>query len=119
MYSRLLFLLTLTTLPGLAQAQTAQVFLGNLLDFINGVVIPFIFGIAFLFFAINVIRYFVFEGANEDGREKAKRQATYGVLAFVVITVFWGLVNLLSSSIGFNNANAPTTDYAGPGRPGG
>jgi hypothetical protein len=33
------------------------------------------------------------------------------VLAFVVLVVFWGVVNLLASSVGFNKGVETTPDY--------
>lgn len=103
----------LLALPFLASAQglSAQGFIGNFLIFANTVLIPFLLGIAFLFFIFNVIRFFVVGGSNEDDHTKARDLAIYGVLAFVIIVVFWGIVNLLSSSLGFAGKNVPTPDY--------
>jgi hypothetical protein len=98
-------------LPMLVHAQGLQTFVSNLVKFVNKTVIPFLLGIAFLIFAINAIRYFVFQGATEDGQKNAKNLATYGILAFVVILVFWGMVNLLAQSIGLEKKTAPTSDY--------
>lgn len=81
------------------------------MKFANNILIPFLLGLAFLFVVINAIRFFVFEGATDDGQKKAKALAVYGVAAFVVIIIFWGVVNLLSSSLGLVVKNAPTTDY--------
>ena len=103
----------LLVLPFLASAQgiSAQGFIKNFLVFSNTVLIPFLLGIAFLFFVFNAFRFFIVGGSTDDGREKAKDLALYGVLAFVIIVVFWGIVNLLSSSLGFNDGNTPTPDY--------
>ena len=100
-------------LPSIALAQTlsAQGLISKFLAFSNKTLLPFLIGIAFLFFAVNIIRFFVIQGSNEDGRENAKNLAIYSVLAFVLIVIFWGIVNLLSSSIGLNGDNAPTPDY--------
>ena len=78
-----------------------QNYLVDIVDFVNNIVIPFILGIAFLFFVINVIRYFVIGGSNQDSQEKARATATYSVAAFAFIIIFWGIINLLSSSLGF------------------
>jgi heme/copper-type cytochrome/quinol oxidase subunit 4 len=94
-----------------AQGLSAQGFIASFLTFSSKVLIPFLLGIAFLFFVFNVIRFFVVGGGNEDSRENARNLATYGVLAFVIIVVFWGVVNLLSNSLGFGGANVPTPDY--------
>ena len=100
-------------LPTIALAQTlsAQGFIAGLLAFTNSVLIPFLLGFAFLFFVFNAFRFFVVNGGNEDGQKNAKNLAIYGVLAFVILIVFWGVVNLLVSSIGLNGKNTPTPDY--------
>jgi hypothetical protein len=94
-----------------AQALSAQSFIANFLVFSNTVLIPFLLGIAFLFFIFNVIRFFVAGGGNEDARTNAKNLAIYGVLAFVTMVVFWGIINLLAGSLGFAGKNVPTPDY--------
>lgn len=104
-------LLTFAPLFASAQTLSAQSFIGGFLAYVNTYFLPFLFGFAFLFFVINAIRFFVINGSNEDGRKNAKNLAIYGVLAFVVLIVFWGVVNLLASSIGLSSGSAPTPDY--------
>lgn len=109
----LVFISLFPILPSIALAQTlsAQGLIGKFLAFSNKVLIPFALGVAFLFFLINVIRFFVIQGSEEDGRKNAKNLAIYGVLGFVILVVFWGIVNLLAGSIGLNAETAPTPDY--------
>ncbi len=95
----------------LAQSYSAQGFITQFLAFANDTLIPVLIGIAFLFFTINVIRFFVIDGTTDDGRENAKNLAIYSVLAFVVLIVFWGVVNLFSNSLPFKGKTAPTPDY--------
>lgn len=94
-----------------AQGLSAQGFIASFLAFSNKVLIPFLLGAAFLFFVFNVVRFFVAGGGNEDSRTNAKNLAIYGVLAFVIMVVFWGIVNLLAGSLGFAGKNVPTPDY--------
>jgi len=101
-------------LPAVTHAQSLQEFFPNLVTFVSNVVIPFLLGIAFLLFAINVVRFFILGGSSEEGREKAKALAIYSIAAFVLIIVFWGIINLLVSSLGFANGGLPTSDYACP-----
>lgn len=110
MYRALLFSLTVLTLPWPVFAQSLQVFLTTLVAFINGVLIPFLLGIGFLAFVFNAIRFFVLGSSEQEGREKARALALYSILAFVLILVFWGIVNLLTSSLGLNRV-APDPDY--------
>lgn len=106
-----LLVVIFVALPHLAHAQSFQAFFRNLLTFIDAVVIPFILGLAFVFFVINVVRYFILGSTTDEGRENAKNLALYSVLAFFTIIIFWGVVNMLSSSIGLQGKAAPTPDY--------
>ncbi len=76
-------------------------FFTEVLIFINDVLIPFILGVAFLFFVWGVFRYFIAGGADEEKREQGKKIIIYSLLGFVIIIIFWGLVNLLAESTGF------------------
>ena len=106
-----LFAAAIVVAPAYAHAQGLQGFLTNFTVFVGGVLIPFLFGIAFLFFIINAVRFFVLESSNEDGREKARKLVTFSVLAFVFLVIFWGLINLLASSLNLDGCTAPISDY--------
>lgn len=109
--NKTLGLALLLSFPMIGHAQTVQLFIVNFVAFLGNVIIPFLFGLAFLFLVINVIRFFVIGGSNEEGREKAKALAIYSVLAFVILITFWGIINMLGKSIGLSGVTAPTTDY--------
>ncbi len=98
------------TLEGVPIDQSIQ----SILQFINLVLIPFIVGIAFLFFVWGIFQYFIAGGANDDAKTKGKSLMIYATLGFVIIIVFWGLVNLLAEGTGlageqFNPQLLPTT----------
>jgi uncharacterized membrane protein YidH (DUF202 family) len=101
---------------GIAQSSDAGPFqdlLINVLDFSNDVLIPFIIGIGFLFFVWGIFKFFIFGGANEEAKESGKSLIIWATIGFVLIIVFWGVVNLLSESTGLANGelqNIPTID---------
>lgn len=101
--------------PSITHAAGLEDLIKGFVGFLSDVVIPFLFAIAFLIFAFNVIRYFVFGSTSEEGRDNAKNLAIYSVLAFVVLVVFWGIVNGISSLLGFGGTTQPTADYIDPG----
>jgi len=119
---KFLSLAAVTLFPGLAAAQGIaqssdagpfQDLLINVLDFSNDVLIPFIIGIGFLFFVWGIFKYFIFGGANEEAREQGKGLIIWATIGFVMIIIFWGVVNLLSESTGLANnelQNIPTID---------
>lgn len=104
-------LLTLT--PALALAQTPSIYslFNNIIAVLSSVVIPFLWGIAFLMFVWNAVRYFVIEGHSEDGREKAKSLMIWSVAAFVFVSIFWGIINMLATSTGLTGGQQPCSDY--------
>jgi uncharacterized membrane protein YidH (DUF202 family) len=101
---------------GIAQSSDAGPFqdlLINILDFSNDVLIPFIIGIGFLFFVWGIFKYFIFGGASDDAKESGKSLIIWATIGFVLIIVFWGIVNLLTESTGLANVelqNIPTID---------
>jgi uncharacterized membrane protein YidH (DUF202 family) len=80
-----------------------ETLLKNILDFANDVLIPFIIGIGFLVFVYGMFKYFIAGGADEEKRESGKSLMIYATLGFVLIIVFWGIVNLLTSSTGLQS----------------
>ncbi len=72
--------------------------LGNILDFTNDVLIPFIIGIGFLVFVWGMFQYFIAGGANDEKKEKGKSLMIYATLGFVLIIIFWGVVNFVVES---------------------
>jgi hypothetical protein len=102
----------LITAPGIALAQTGsvQALLGGLGDFINSILIPLLLGIAFLFFVINAVRFFVIGGSSDEGQERAKNLALYGIATFVFILSFWGIVNVLAGGIGISGTDPCTSN---------
>ncbi len=110
------FLPGVAAAQGIAQSSDAGPFqdlLINLLDFSNDVLIPFIIGIGFLFFVWGIFKYFIFGGASEDAKESGKSLIIWATIGFVMIIIFWGIINLLTESTGLANVelqNIPTID---------
>jgi len=80
----------------------------ELLDFTNKILIPFILGIGFLVFVWGMFRYFIAGGANDEAKEQGKSLMVYATLGFVLVIVFWGIVNLVASSTGLDD---PSVDF--------
>jgi len=106
---KILTTLVLMMFPALAGAQGIansadagpfQDLLENILVFSNDVLIPFILGIGFLVLVWGIFKYFIFGGANDESKEQGKSLIIYATLGFVLIIVFWGIVNLLTASTG-------------------
>ena len=81
-----------------------QLFFEGIGLFLNTVVFPLILALAFLFFLINVIRFFIYGSHNEDGQKNAKNLALYGISTFVLLACFWGVINFMIDGFGFGPA---------------
>ena len=58
-------------------------------------------------------KYFIFGGANDEAKESGKSLIIWATIGFVLIIIFWGVVNLLSESTGLANGelqNIPSID---------
>lgn len=104
---------SLFALPFLASAQgTAPAFnpnnspvensITNILLFINDIIIPSIIAIGFLVFVWGMFKYFIAGGADEGKRDEGKSLMIWATLGFVLIIVFWGVVNLFANSTGLD-----------------
>ncbi len=89
---------------GDATAGNFGILLQNILTFTNNVLIPFILGIGFLVFVWGMFQYFIAGGANDEAKEKGKSLMIYATLGFLLIIVFWGIINLLAQSTGLDKA---------------
>jgi hypothetical protein len=96
--------------PLLAFAQVGnfrgfETFVGNVTGFINNVVVPFIFALAFLAFIWGMFKTFILGGSDEEKQEEGKKLMMYSVVGFVLMVSIWGIVNFVSGSFGFQGQN--------------
>ncbi len=72
----------------------------NLLTFINSVLLPFVLALGFLMFVWGLVLYFIIGSSNDESKEKGKSLMIWGIAAFLIIVIFWGIISLLSTSLG-------------------
>lgn len=98
----------ITLAPQLVGAQLASASdggqLGSLLIsimiFTNDFLIPFILGIGFLYFVWGVFLYFIVGATDGEKRAKGRSLVVYATVGFVMIIIYWGVINMLTSSLG-------------------
>lgn len=88
-----------------------QEFIISLMTFINNVLLPFLFGLALLFFVWNAFRFFILGSSEQASRDKAKQLALYSIAAFVFLVSVWGIVNLLVNGLGLSGDESIVPDY--------
>lgn len=87
--------------------------LANILIFVNEVLIPFIIGIGFLTFVWGMFKFFILGGADDEKKEQGKSLMIWATIGFVVIIIFFGVINLLTESTGLSGdsiRNIPRVD---------
>jgi len=77
--------------------------LANIIGFSNNVLIPFILGIGFLVFVWGMFKFFIVGGANDEEKDKGKSLMVWATLGFVLVIIFWGIINLVADSTGLGN----------------
>lgn len=90
------FLLFFVPLVVVAQPKDFSDFAGTLVRYINGitaVLVTFAIAVYFWGLATNVGK------TDEDSLQKFRRHLTWGLATIFVIFAFWGIINLLKSSI--------------------
>lgn len=95
----------------LAAPANLQNFIAGFITVLGKIIIPFIFFIAFLMFVIGVFRFFILDSHTEEGRTAAKSLVIYSIIFFVFAIIFWGIINLLTTSTGLQGEKQPVPDY--------
>lgn len=83
-----------TAHPGLTFAQIVN---EKIVPFVNNIIIPLLYILAFMFFIIGVARYFFTGG--EENREKGRAFVLWSLIGMVAIFGIWGVVKVLLTII--------------------
>lgn len=93
------------------------VFVQKISNFINGTLIPLLFGLALLIFLWGMFKYFILGGGEEEKRKEGRQLMLWAIIGFVVMVSVFGIVNLIADGLGFsdqdtiqNIPNVPTTN---------
>ena len=78
---------------------TFQTLFTNILNLINGYIIPLLIAIAILAFFWGIIKYIWGAGGGE-AKAEAVKIITAGIIGLVVMLGVWGLVALVSNTLG-------------------
>ncbi len=119
--SRLLPLTLLMPFFAFAQSNAGNftgitTFIRNIIGFMNNVLVPGIFAIAFLVFLWGMAKTFIFGGGDEGKQSEGKQLMMYAIAGFVIMVSLWGIVNLVANGFGFSGEsiqkipNLPTTN---------
>lgn len=77
---------------------TYSALVDRILELIN-IAIPLILGFLFLYLIWKIIDAWVINAGDENKREEGRQYAVAAVVVFVVMSIAWGIVAMLRSSI--------------------
>ena len=101
--------------PNFAGGKIGDIF-KNLITFMNSVLVPFVFALAFLVFIWGMFKAFILGGSDEAKQSEGKALMFYAIIGFVVMVSLWGIVNLLAEGFGLTgntiNDKVPTLPVA-------
>lgn len=102
----------LVFLPGVAFAsanfsQLNSIFQG-ITTFINTILVPLVFALAFLLFIWGLFVTFILGGSDEGKQTEGKQLMLYAILAFVLMVCVWGIVNLVGTTFGLSGTQTIT-----------
>lgn len=86
---------------------TLQSYGGFIISFVNSVIVPVIFAIAFVVFLWGVYTYFIAGAADEGKRKDGRTLILYGIIGFVIMLSVWGIVRLVQNTFGFGSETRP------------
>ncbi len=115
-YTLTLLATTLLAAPLFASAAGVNIgaltpYSNGIVNLINGVLVPVLFAIAFLYFIWGVYKYFILGADNETKRDEGRTFILYGLIGFVVILSVWGLVDIISKTFGLLPGGDATNTY--------
>ncbi len=94
--------LYLIPVAALAQFGGIDDFIGNIAKFINDVLVPVVFALAFLMFLWGVFKFFFWGGGDATKRAEGQQLMLWAVIGFLLMVSIWGVVNLLSKGFGLD-----------------
>lgn len=102
-------------LPFLAFAQVNNLTGASniILNIINNVLVPIIFGFAFIIFIWGIFRFFIQGAHDEEKRENGRNLMLWGLVGFFAMVSVWGLLHIIVGTFNLNPAvpSYPTAPY--------
>src|SRR5689334_1233276 len=74
---------------------------------INNVLVPVLFAVCFIVFLYGVAKAYIFSFGDEESVKQGHKYVLWAIIGFVIMVSIWGLVNLVSRSIGIGGNFAP------------
>ena len=79
----------------------------TILYLINSVAVPVLFAIAFIVFLYGIAKAYIFSGGDPGEVAEGHKLVLWGIIGFVVMISLWGLVNVVSNTLGLGGYSAP------------
>ena len=79
---------------------TIETLIKSIPTFIDSVLVPLVFALAFIAFLWGVYTYFIAGAANEEQRETGRKFVMWSIIGFVIMLSLGGIIMVLQNSLG-------------------
>lgn len=86
--------LSLVVLPKIASAYTFADLAYEIVDLINGALVPILFSLSLAAFIYGVAKT-ILQGDNSEAQIKGRNIMIYGLISLFVITSLWSIINIV------------------------
>lgn len=86
----------------------------TVLYIINGILVPVLFGLAFIVFIYGVAKTYIFSTGDEGKVKEGHQLILWGIIGFVVMISLWGLVNVVANTFGLAGNPPPDLPFSPP-----
>jgi hypothetical protein len=81
---------------------TIETLIKSIPKFIDSVLVPLVFALAFIAFLWGVYTYFIQGAASDEQRETGRKFVMWSIIGFVIMLSLGGIILLLQNSLGLN-----------------
>lgn len=96
-------LMAMALAPSLAFARSISDIISGTIRPIIDIVVPLLIAVAVVIFLYGVVRYMT-SGSDDEKRKEARSVMLYGIIGLFVMVSIWGLVSILSDTLGLNTS---------------
>lgn len=79
----------------------------KIIFFINTLVVPLLFAIAFIVFLYGVFKSYILSHGDPEEIKQGHQFVLWGVIGFAVMVSLWGIVNMVANTFGLQYQGGP------------
>ena len=95
-----------SAVPGGINLNVITPYSSGIINFINGILVPILMALAFIYFLFGIYKYFILGASSESDKAEGRKFAMWGIIGFVILLSVWGLVAIVAGTLGLQLGGA-------------